>query len=189
MPAATHLAEVKNAQKAVEIALARAFAAVGGVPLLPRAEEDAEDLWILPTFTLGPASGHRYRRPDGVWDFDLFRDCVIAFELSCPRVSAQPPATVAATYRLFDQEVTRVALALDPCRWAYLDEQLPYHALTALVPAGVVQGFDAERMEDRASVRYRCWLGVRPGAWPGAVAGPRGFSSRFSSRFRPHPTS
>jgi hypothetical protein len=165
MPA-TKLSEIKNAAKAVEIALARAHASAGGKPVLPRSAEDNDDVWILPGFHLGPASGHRHKRPDGQWDFDLFRDCMIEFELSVPRVATTPKATIVATYELFDQEITRIALALDPARWGAINALLPYHALTKLVPAGITQGFDAERGEDRATLRYACWLGVRPEAWP-----------------------
>lgn len=165
MPA-TRLSEIKAFAPAVEAALGHVFELVGGAPVLPRSEEDAPELRITPQFTLGPATGHRYRRPDGRFDYDLFADCVIEWELSVPRISGAAPATLAATYTLFDQELARIALAMEPYRWAALNARLPYHAVSKIAPAGITTGFDAARAEDRASARYTCWLGIRPTAWP-----------------------
>lgn len=165
MPA-TKLSAVKNISEAIERALCAQHAALGGVAVIPRSNEDDDDVFIVPNFQLGPASGHRYKRPDGEWDYDLFQDCIIEWELSVPRLEHFNRATMAATYTLFAQEVTRLRLAMDPSQWDALNARLPYHALSKLVPAGTTQGFDAERGEDRATVRFSCWVGILPTAWP-----------------------
>lgn len=165
MPA-TQLSEIKNIDEAIERALCAQHAALGGTPSVPRSDEDGDDLFIVPNFTLGAASGHRYKRPDGEYDYDLYQDCVIEWELSVPRLAAFTPATFAATYTLLAQELTRLRLAMDPARWAALNGRLPYHHLTKLVPAGGSKGFNADRGEDMATLRFTCWVGIKPDAWP-----------------------
>ena len=96
MPA-TQLSEIKNIDEAIERALCAQHAALGGTPSVPRSDEDGDDLFIVPNFTLGAASGHRYKRPDGEYDYDLYQDCVIEWELSVPRLAAFTPATFAVT--------------------------------------------------------------------------------------------
>jgi hypothetical protein len=165
MPA-TKLSEIKNLAEAIERGLSAQHQALGGAPMLPRSDEDNDDLFIVPNLTVGPASGHRYKRPDGEWDYDLFQDCVIEWELSVPRLSTFTRETFAATYTLLAQEITRLRLAMDPAQWAALNARLPYHHLTKLVPAGSTQGYNAERGEDMATLRFRCWAGILPTAWP-----------------------
>lgn len=167
MPA-TKLSEVKNIAEAVERALVAQHQALGGAPSLPHSTDDNADLFIVPNFNLGPASGHRYRRPDGEWDYDLYQDCVIEWELSVPRLAdaRTPIETLAATYSLFAQECTRLRLAMDPAQWAGLNTRLPYHHLTKLIPGATTQGFNADRGEDMATIRWSCWVGILPTAWP-----------------------
>jgi hypothetical protein len=165
MPA-TKLSEIKNIAEAVERALGATHAALGGKPTLPRSDEDNDELWTIANFNLGPAADHRFKRPDGEFDYDMYRDCVIEWELFVPRVGALTRETFAATYTLLAQEVTRIRLAMDPARWGAINAQLAHHHLTKLVPLGTVQGFDSDRGEDRATVRFGCWVGIKPDAWP-----------------------
>ncbi len=165
MPA-TKLSEVKNIAEAVERALCAQHAALGGAPAIPRSTEDNDEVFIVPNFNLGPASGHIYRRPDGVWDYDMYRDCVIEWELSVPRLNSFSPITLAATYTLFSHECTRLRLAMDPARWAALNARLAYHHLTKLIPGATTQGFSAERGEDVATIRWLCTCSIKPDAWP-----------------------
>lgn len=169
MPATT-LAEIKNIAEAVERALCRVHETVGGAAVVPRSSGDNDDVFIVPNFSLGPATGHLYKRPDGKWDHDIFEDCLIEWELHVPRIGSWTHETFTATYTLFAQECTRIRLAMDPARWDALNAELPWHHLTRLVPAGTTQGFDSDRGEDRATVRFRCMVGIRPDAWPVAGA-------------------
>lgn len=170
MPA-SNLVLIKNVADPVERALVAAFVAVGGSTILARSKADADEVWISPAFTLGPATGHLYKRPDGNWDYDLFSDCQIEWQGECLRHPETPHEVVAGTYSLFTREMARIALAMDPSRWAAINAELPYHKLTKLIPAGESKGFDAERGQDRFTLRYTCHLGVRPDAWPAAGAG------------------
>lgn len=168
MSTATKLSEVKNIAEAVERALVAQHAALGGTASIPRSTEDLDEVFIIPNFSLGAASGHRYQRPDGVWDYDLYQDCLIEWELSIPRIRDErtPAEVLAATYTLFAQECTRLRLAMDPAQWPALNARLPYHHLTKLVPGPTTQGFNADRGEDIATIRFACWVGILPTAWP-----------------------
>lgn len=168
MPAATRLSEIKSFSDAVDHALTLQHAAVGGAPTLPRSDGDNDDLFIIPNFTLAPASSHLFRRPDGHWDHDMFPDCIIEWELSVKRLSSFDHATFAATYTLLSQEVTRILLAMDPMYLGTINANLPYHHLTRLQPRGATQGFNSDRGEDMATVRFSCCLGIKPYAWPPA---------------------
>lgn len=166
MPA-TRLSEIKNLSELVERALAAVHADVGGAAVLPRATEDHGDVLVYAIFNLGPATGHRYKRPDGQWDYDAFEQCVIEWHIAAPRLVAQieGPA-LAAVYTVLAREVARVHLAMDPARWDALNARLAHHHLTKLVPQGHVLGFDGDRREDTAVVRYGCTAWVKPDAWP-----------------------
>lgn len=167
MPRATTLPEIKNYAEAAERALFKAHESVGGRPTMPRSDLDNDELWIICNFNRGPASDHRYRRPDGNWDRDTFRDCVIEWELSVPRIrESWNRETFVATYSLFAQEATRIELAMDISRWEFLNAQLPFHHFTKLIPMGTVQGFDPSKGQDVATVRFGCWFAVKPDAWP-----------------------
>lgn len=165
MPAKS-LPEIKNMAPAVERALFAAFESVGGKPVIPRSREDNDEVHIIPNFNLGPAQGHVHRRPDGQYDYDLFQDCTIEWEMSVPRMPGMSAETLVATYDLFSQELTRISLSLDPARWEFINGKLPFHKLTRIIPRGFQKGLDAERGEDRATSRWACWLGILPDAWP-----------------------
>ncbi len=167
MPA-TSLSEVKNIAPAVERAIAAAFASVGGKPVIPRSQEDDDDIFIIPNFNCGPSADHFFKRPDGHFDDDLFKDCTIEWNLSVPRLpdGRMPLETLASTYDLFSQELTRIKLAMDPSRWDFINGQLPFHKLTRIRPRGEQKGFEQESGSDGATIRFACWVGILPEAWP-----------------------
>lgn len=176
MATATTLAQVKNIPEAVERALYAAHASLHGTPTVPHNYKnpagdivDAEDVWIIPSFNLGPATGHLFKRPDNFLDFDIFDGCVIEWEMSTPRVPDATPALIAATYSLFASEATRIRLCMDPALLVTINAALDYHHLTRLYPLGENMGFDNSTGEDKATLRWKCMLGIKNDAWP--VAG------------------
>lgn len=164
MPAA-NIQICLSIEEAVHPAVYDHLQGFGISPSIPLDTKDLPDISVIPLFSLGPASGHHHRLPRGGYEFDLFSPCTIVVELSVSRFS-KDPIVIQGVYSKLGQQLARIREAFSFNQGAALNCRLPFHKLTHLVPAGTQLGYSDERVEDIATIVYRCTAGILPEAWP-----------------------